>query len=77
MFDPNRLGPETRKAWNVLVDSLADGQWHSWSDLVEAMVQASTLTAKSASNRVHEAVGVGILQRTGHHPHRAVRLVRP
>jgi hypothetical protein len=76
MFDPTKLGPESRRAWDRLVSFLADGDWHRWEDAVWEMTSVSTLTAKSCSNRVHEAVGVGILQRTGHHPNRAVRLVK-
>lgn len=68
------VGVETRQAIEAAEAILGDGAWHPWTEVVDAMTAASNLQPKSASNRIHELVKAGNLERRGQHPNREVRL---
>lgn len=68
------IGPRTRPAIGAAESFLADHNWHPWTAVVEAMLNASDLKPISASNRLHDLVRVGTLQRQGAHPNRELRL---
>lgn len=75
-FDPAKLGPASRTAWELLQARTASGEWFCWIDLVAEMADASGVTAKTASNLCHADVATGRLERRGRHPDRFVRLAR-
>lgn len=68
-------GSRTKPAWDKMLSVLADKEWHRWTDVVQEMLTVSDILPKSASNRIHDAVTLGLVRRVGQHPDRIVKLV--
>lgn len=69
-------GPRTRPALDAAEALLADNQWHPWTEVVGAMLTASDVKAITASNRLHNLVTLGVLERQGRHPKRELRMAQ-
>lgn len=63
-WDPH-TGDRTGPAWDRIVDLLRDGEWHQWSDVVDAVVSDSGLKPKTVSNLVHAGIKNKALHRRG------------
>ncbi|MCA1570773.1 MAG: hypothetical protein LC798_10745 [Chloroflexi bacterium] len=79
-FDPLK-GERIKPAWLELLNTLADDDWHPWTELVHAMTAVSDIKTTTASNLIHNGVKAGILQRKGKYrttrpTHTDTRLVR-
>ena len=66
--------PRTLPAIAAAARILADGEWHRWTEVVGAMTDASDVVPVTASNRLHDLVAAGVLEREGRHPNRFLRL---
>ena len=54
MAFPNNLGPRTRKAWNAILNHLADGNWHTHAELTREAQLASDLADNSIENLIRK-----------------------
>lgn len=60
-------------AWDAAMRMLADGAWHLRGDVIQRMLNASDVVAKTCSNRLHEAIAAGVLEQRGEYPNQEVR----
>lgn len=66
-------GERITPAWAAAVEVLSDGRWHSRATVIETMVEASDILAKTCSNQLSEAVKKGALQQRGEYPDWEIR----
>jgi hypothetical protein len=74
-FDPSQ-GERTGPAWDRIMETLGDGHWHRWSEVVDTVVPGSRCLPKTISNLIHTGVAAGKLQRKGRYSQRAYRNTR-
>lgn len=74
-FEP-LAGKRKAAAWTAAADTLSDGAWHSWSAVVDTMLDASDVEATTCSNLIRDAAANGWIERRGEHPDREVRVTR-
>lgn len=64
-----RLAP----AWEAADRLLADGDWHTWDDLISAMLRASDITLKTCDGLLYQGVQYNHFVSTGRGRSRKIR----
>lgn len=69
-WDPSR-GVRIGPAWDQLVDTLGDGHWHPWIEVVETVLPDSGLQPKTVQCLIYSGIRNGYLVRKGRYGHRS------
>lgn len=65
-FDRMLTYDRSRAGWESIAGVLADGDWHSSSDLAMQLASTTDLQAETASSIIRDAVKAGYLRRRRH-----------
>lgn len=77
--DEQMIGERIAPVWRRILDVLADGEWHAWSEVVDSVTSGSGCQEKTISNLLHRAASGGAPVRRGRYhrdPARNTRAVR-
>lgn len=64
MFDP-LLGERLAPAWRAIIDTLRDGDWHAWNQLMNAGRSVSDIQDKTLEELIRKGIRGGWFRRRG------------
>lgn len=63
-WDPMK-GERLAPAWTAALETLEDGEWHTWEEVLQAMTEASDILPRTCAGLIYAGVRNGALLKRG------------